>query len=213
MNAKGFIAAQNINGLPRQSNLFELLYDFHIDKVTRTPLEADDSESAETADTEELRAEDASEAEDDTLTAIYLIYQQKNTNIEIAKRGQKRQAEKMLESSAKRFKPLEVGQNVTLILDKQDDFYKVGTKHGRFDQLFARNQLEPVSENFMDVSEVPDIVAKSVRTVAADNPISGGQGHIHCNCKGRCQDKKCKCRRENRLCNSRCHNSLTCTNK
>uniref|UniRef100_A0A914PUR4 Uncharacterized protein n=1 Tax=Panagrolaimus davidi TaxID=227884 RepID=A0A914PUR4_9BILA len=116
--------------------------------VTGTPLEADDSESTETADTEELRAEDASEAEDDTLTAINLIHQQKNTNIEIAKRGQKRQAEKMPESSAKRFIPLEVGQNVRVpvadvdraktdarnilgvILDKQDDFYKVGTKPG-----------------------------------------------------------------------------------
>uniref|UniRef100_A0A914PYL6 Uncharacterized protein n=1 Tax=Panagrolaimus davidi TaxID=227884 RepID=A0A914PYL6_9BILA len=124
------------------------------------------------------------EAEDDTLTAINLIHQQKNANIEIAKRGQKRQAEKLLESSAKRFKPLEVGQNVRVpvadvdraktdarnilgvILDKQDDFYKVGTKHGRFDQLFARNQLEPVSENFMDVSDVPDVVAKSVRTMS-----------------------------------------------
>uniref|UniRef100_A0A914QFU8 Uncharacterized protein n=1 Tax=Panagrolaimus davidi TaxID=227884 RepID=A0A914QFU8_9BILA len=67
-------------------------------------------------------------------------------------------------------------------------------------------------ENFMDVSEVHDVVAKSVRTVAADNSISGGQGHVHCNCKGRCQDKKCKCRRENRLCNTRCHDKLTCTN-
>uniref|UniRef100_A0A914P3W6 Uncharacterized protein n=1 Tax=Panagrolaimus davidi TaxID=227884 RepID=A0A914P3W6_9BILA len=98
--------------------------------------------------------------------------------MKLPKRGQKRQAEKMLESSAKRFKPLEVGQNVRVpvadvdraktdarnilgvILDKQDDFYKVGTKHGRFDQLFARNQ--PVSENFMDGCEVPNIVAKSV---------------------------------------------------
>ena len=157
--------------------------------------------------------------------------QQKNSNLEVARRGQKRQAEKMLEVSAKRFKALEIGQTVRVpvadvdraktdfrnilgvIIEKQDDFYKVGTTQGKFEQLFARNQLEPTSETFMNVDQVPDVVVKSVRSVAAENSISGGQGHIHCNCKGRCQDKKCKCRKEGRLCNSRCHNSATCTNK
>uniref|UniRef100_A0AC34G5S3 Uncharacterized protein n=1 Tax=Panagrolaimus sp. ES5 TaxID=591445 RepID=A0AC34G5S3_9BILA len=90
----------------------------------------------------------------------------------------------MLELSEKRFKPLEVGQTVRLpvadvdraktdarnilgiVVEKHDDFYKIGAKHGKLIQLFERNQLEPTSESFMKLDEVPNVEVRSVRTVA-----------------------------------------------
>ena len=34
-----------------------------------------------------------------------------------------------------------------------------------------------------------------------------------CNCKSGCESGHCKCKKENVLCNSKCHNSLSCKNK
>lgn len=137
----------------------------------------------------------------------------------------------MLQVSARRFQPLEINQCVRVpvadvdraktdarnilgvITEKKDDFYKVGTKHGVLTQLFARNQLEPCSSQLMNIADVPEGEIKSVRTVAAEESTSGGQGHVHCNCTTRCMNNRCKCRKEGRICNSRCHNSLCCSNK
>ena len=33
----------------------------------------------------------------------------------------------------------------------------------------------------------------------------GGQGHVHCTCKGKCKSKHCSCFKADRKCNSRCH--------
>uniref|UniRef100_A0A914PU04 Uncharacterized protein n=1 Tax=Panagrolaimus davidi TaxID=227884 RepID=A0A914PU04_9BILA len=130
-----------------------------------------------------------------------------------------------------RFKPLEIGENVRvaiaevdrakcdprnvlgIVLDKQNDLYRVGTKHGRFSRLFARNQIEPVAEKFMDESEVPDTEISSIRTAAAADSVVGGQGHVHCDCLMKCTNKRCKCKKEGRLCNSRCHNQRDSCNK
>uniref|UniRef100_A0AC34FT13 Uncharacterized protein n=1 Tax=Panagrolaimus sp. ES5 TaxID=591445 RepID=A0AC34FT13_9BILA len=64
------------------------------------------------AHTEEPRADDASETEEPAIDALHEQQEQIKGNRDTARRGQKRQAEKTLEMSAKRFKPLEVGQNV-----------------------------------------------------------------------------------------------------
>jgi hypothetical protein len=85
--------------------------------------------------------------------------------------------------------------------------------NGRFSRLFARNQIESVAEKFMDASEVPDTEISSIRTAAAADSVVGGQGHVHCDCLMKCQTKRCKCKKEGRLCNSRCHNQRDCCNK
>ena len=42
----------------------------------------------------------------------------------------------------------------------------------------------------------------------------GGQGMIHCNCRGECTTNGCSCKKANRLCSSRCHrNNSRCKNK
>ena len=41
----------------------------------------------------------------------------------------------------------------------------------------------------------------------------GGQGIIHCMCRGTCTTNACSCKKAGRLCSSRCHrNSKTCKN-
>ena len=52
-----------------------------------------------------------------------------------------------------------------------------------------------------------------VRVAAAGNSLTGGQGMVHCTCKGVCDSKRCSCFNANRLCNSRCHKGRSCCNR
>jgi hypothetical protein len=60
---------------------------------------------------------------------------------------------------------------------------------------------------------VPDNTEISVRKAVQLLSLYGGQGHIHCSCCSGCTTGKCKCKRKNILCNSRCNASLSCANK
>ena len=60
---------------------------------------------------------------------------------------------------------------------------------------------------------VPDNTEISVRKAVQLLSLYGGQGHIHCSRRSGCTTGKCKCKRKNILCNSRCHASLSCANK
>ena len=80
--------------------------------------------------------------------------------------------------------------------------YNVGTKVGLIKGYLSRNHIE-----FCD-SEL------SLIAVASKLSMSGGQGFFHCNCKNGCfKTSRCKCRKYKVLCISRCHQSLSCTNK
>ena len=48
------------------------------------------------------------------------------------------------------------------------------------------------------------------RTAARFTSVVGGQGHVHCNCRGQCVTSRCKCRKNDRFCNSRCHRGSRC---
>uniref|UniRef100_A0AC35EZY3 Integrase catalytic domain-containing protein n=1 Tax=Panagrolaimus sp. PS1159 TaxID=55785 RepID=A0AC35EZY3_9BILA len=145
--------------------------------------------------------------------------------------AQERQADKMIANSHRRTEQIEVGQNVRIaiaevdrakcdprnvlgiVTGKRNDLFEIGTKQGKFKRLFARSQIEPLKEPFMTSDDVPDAEISSVRTAAAAASVVGGQGHFHCDCKTACKTNRCKCKKESRLCNSRCHNSLSCCNK
>ena len=142
----------------------------------------------------------------------------------------KKAAEKMTSSSNKRFVPLEIGDCVSLrvpdvdqgpldfpnilgiILDKKDDLYQIGTKNGLVKGWFPRSEIG-IEHKFMNSEEVPKSVALSLREASAKQSMSGGQGFQKCNCKTGCRTKKCDCRKNNVLCNSRCHQKLSCSNK
>lgn len=148
-----------------------------------------------------------------------------------AKEGLVSQANKMLKISNLKFPAGKVGDTVKLrvpdvdrarsdprnllavILEVQNgEFYQLGTKQGRLSQLYTRNQFTICEEKFILLDDVPDL-AVSLRECVRKSSLSGGQGYQRCVCKGHCKSDKCKCRKSGKLCNSKCHNSLTCLNK
>ena len=110
-----------------------------------------------------------------------------------------------------------------VVLDKNEhDAYLIGCKGGilktryfRGDLIYADKKtpasydLEEILSNWRDVRGRISVRA----AMAAISPV-GGQGHIHCNCKGKCVQKSCKCRKQGLLCNSRCHKTNSrCLNR
>jgi hypothetical protein len=91
--------------------------------------------------------------------------------------------------------------------------YKIGTKVGQIKGYKSRNQVQYFANATLDVSKVP-VSDMSVREIVSKISLSGGQGFVHCQCKkGNCKSGRCKCRRLKVMCNSRCHMSLSCSNK
>ena len=93
-----------------------------------------------------------------------------------------------------------------------DNFFKLGTRNGILKQLYSRSQFEMCHERFLRVEEIPTEIV-SLRSVASSQAQGNGQGYVRCQCTMRCNTKKCLCRRSGILCNSKCHNSNSCTNK
>ena len=82
---------------------------------------------------------------------------------------------------------------------------------GALSGMYARNQFNPISERFLTPEQVPD-QQMGIREVARLHSMSGGQGVFHCSCNTKCETKRCKCKRDGRTCNSRCHKNLSCNN-
>lgn len=94
----------------------------------------------------------------------------------------------------------------------EDGFYKIGTANGVLKQLYARSQFTVCKKRLMSVEDVPD-QETGLRTAAAAQSCGSGQGFVKCNCKTKCQTKKCACVKNKRQCNSKCHSSLPCCDK
>ena len=91
---------------------------------------------------------------------------------------------------------------------------KLGTETGVFKNLFQRSMFEVLSNNdFLSIEQVPLDKLIGIREAATAASVGHGQGMVKCSCKKACDTNRCKCKRQNLLCNSRCHNSLACGNK
>ena len=94
-----------------------------------------------------------------------------------------------------------------------DHLYRIGTAEGRLDRLLARSMFSIAQKKFLSVEDVPDNELP-IRSEATKASLTGGQGFLRCNCKLGCKkSSKCKCIGAGVLCNSRCHGSLSCSNK
>ncbi|KAI1722104.1 integrase core domain-containing protein [Ditylenchus destructor] len=158
------------------------------------------------------------------------LHFQREAEREGARAQQKRQAQQMLEGSAKRFPPIPVGQTVRVpvpavdraktdprnllgvVMAADDGFYSIGTGVGILKDKYTRNQIDPCSSQHVTMESVPDKEISLRSAVGADS-LSGTQGPVHCSCFRGCKTGKCKCKSFGRLCNSRCHNSTSCKNK
>ncbi|XP_029348199.1 SCAN domain-containing protein 3-like [Acyrthosiphon pisum] len=140
------------------------------------------------------------------------------------------QAKKMTEMSEKRFCQGNVGESVRVkipdvdrarsdlrcvlgvIMSVKDNFYEIGTTEGKLQQLYSRNQFTICKEKFVQIEDIPGN-SISLREAARCFSNLGGQGYDRCTCTQGCKTNKCKCRKADRLCNSKCHSSKSCTNK
>ena len=76
-----------------------------------------------------------------------------------------------------------------------------------------RNQFEFCESETANVSDVSESEL-GLGAVVSKLSMSGGQGFSHCICKrDSCNTSRCKCRQFKVLCNSRCHQLLSGTNK
>ena len=98
------------------------------------------------------------------------------------------------------------------VLSENDEMYKLGTKHGKLEGSYSRNQFHLCDEKFLKAECVPDQEI-SLRAAANLESIGTGQGFFKCTCKGKCNTNKCKCKRKGKQCNSKCHSSGPCPNK
>ncbi|CAH4036853.1 unnamed protein product [Pieris brassicae] len=143
--------------------------------------------------------------------------------------GIKRAAEIMIDNTAKKFKPLNVGSSVLInvpkvdrgpldtknirgrIVDFRNGVYRVGTKTGTIKNWFPRHELqEPVDVYHDDISDVPISLSEAVRNE------SMFRGFQKCTCKPapkQCFSNRCACYKNKVLCGSKCHSNLSCINK
>ena len=137
----------------------------------------------------------------------------------------------MLEKSKDLLTPLEIGQCVSVSVDKVDRgpldppviigivtgisddhlMYDIGTRVGRLTIRLARNALSAIGAH-MKLDEIPDNNVSSIRQLVRDLSLFGGQGYLHCSCTTACKSNRCKCRKSSHTCNSRCHPGRKCDN-
>lgn len=151
-----------------------------------------------------------------------------------ASESQKQQAERMVKRSRIELKAGEIGDNVALPIPLVDrgrgdprnilgvivsrsinDQYKVATKSGVLKGSYSRNQFDICPERLLRKGDINSDTEISLREAVIKESVNGGQGFVKCSCNGhkKCQSNRCKCFKSKQLCNSRCHNSLNCTNK
>ena len=92
------------------------------------------------------------------------------------------------------------------------DLHRIGTKDGILNSWYARNQFRTCTEGTVNIADVPSVNI-SIRECAGKASLFSGQGYRRCNCKTSFRSNLSSCRKSNKLCNSKCHNSLSWENK
>ncbi|EDV19011.1 uncharacterized protein TRIADDRAFT_62538 [Trichoplax adhaerens] len=103
---------------------------------------------------------------------------------------------------------------IAVVLERTaEGYYRLGTSAGILKSLYSIAQFESCEKHFMSLNDVYKNNQVSLRQAATFVSVGKGQGVFHRNCKRNCSSKICKCRASMVLCNSRCHQSMPCTNK
>lgn len=94
---------------------------------------------------------------------------------------------------------------------QKEDMYRLACAAGVINTLYSRSYIRPLEigaglmglqtalESWQGMPEVG--LRTAMRVVSA----VGGQGLVHCACKGDCLKGRCACLKAKRKCNSRCH--------
>jgi len=99
------------------------------------------------------------------------------------------------------------------ILEKtREDRYKLGCKFGVISVCYSSSELEALGAiTYPELNEIPSDEI-SIREAARLQSVGMMSGSI-CSCKGSCDNKRCRCRKVNAKCTSRCHSGRPCLNK
>ena len=217
-------ATENLDTLPSEQPESILSCD-ELEDESNSARSLESSDSAQsTALAQSLTVDEAAEAQ---LRKWTIISKRK-----LAKENLQQQASKMLRLSNSKFTPASIGDSVRIpvpevdrskcaarnvigvVMDINDDkMYKIGTSQGVLKNLFTRVQFDVCKESFLNPEDVPVSSTTSVREAHGKTAVTESQGYERCNCKTGCNNNICKCLREARQCNSKCHGSLSCTNK
>jgi len=101
-----------------------------------------------------------------------------------------------------------------VIFARKNDVYQVACKEGILKGYYGPKTLIPTKGSLLSMDAVDQSKVLSFRRVVRHS--TGGKGYSKCNYRAsrrQCCTKKRVCFANNLLCNSRCHNSLTCVNK
>ena len=111
---------------------------------------------------------------------------------------------------------------VVVTIDKKKTTCRVAVKQGLLHRAYVYHKLKPVpeasnnrevldlQEAFEDWRSLPKITEREAARFISS---VGGQGIVHCNCRGSCVTNSCTCKKAGRLCSSRCHrNNKQCKN-
>lgn len=141
-----------------------------------------------------------------------------------------KQATKMLNRSQKKLKEVSPGDCVAvftsefdrgkgdpaniigLVLEvNENKKYKIGTKAGIIQTWLERNCFESINYKGLEKENIPEIEL-SIREIIKILSVGSGQGFQRCSCKTECNNKRCKCFKNNMKCNSSCHSNKSCAN-
>ena len=128
----------------------------------------------------------------------------------IALKNLKVQAEKMKKKSDAKLSSVSVGENVlipipdvdrartdlrnviAIVMENNNGFYKLGTPHGILNSLYSRSQFTPCTADFFPLADMLH-VEKSLREIARNVSVTGGQAFQKCNCRQQCKTNRCSC--------------------
>ena len=141
----------------------------------------------------------------------------------VARSGQKRQAEKMLSDTAKYLPIVSVGDNVRVsipkvdrgklgekhilgvIIEKSGIYFTIGTKGGIINRKYTRGEFELWNgSSFLQVSDIQKNEC-SMHTISRLFTLGR---RLSCQCRGKCNTKRCSCRRSGHACSSGCHSKV-----
>ena len=109
---------------------------------------------------------------------------------------------------------------IAVVLENKDGRYKLGVPTGKqyiyekilnsfigmLPQHFPRTSFVPTGTNNLSISDIPSC-STTVRSASRAVSVHGGQGFKSCGCMKGCGNS-CGCRKNGRVCNSKCHNGL-----
>ena len=73
---------------------------------------------------------------------------------------------------------------------------------------FSCQSIWSVQKTFITPEEIPSDSMK-IRNININESKFDGQGFMNCDCTTTCKSKKCKFKKNEILCNSKCHNAPT----